>query len=196
MELNYQPAYVPFLRSAGNARALTFIIALSVAVIAFLFWLLYFKPAEEYSSRYIAALPALNATLNGISSILLVSAFVAVRRRNILLHMRLIFAALISSALFLVSYITYHHFHGDTKFTGTGLIRPVYFTILISHIALSACAVPLILTSLYLALAGKFATHRKVSRFTFPIWLYVSITGVMIFFMLKLFSPTAGPVPG
>jgi putative membrane protein len=196
MELNYTPASVPLLRTAGNARALTFILCFSGAVVGFLVWLLYFKPAQEYSSRYIAALPAVNATLNGISSVLLVSAFRAIRRRNVLLHMRLIFAALISSALFLVSYIVYHNFHGDTKFTGVGFIRPVYFSVLISHIALSAMAVPLILTSLYLALAGKFATHRKVSRFTFPIWLYVSLTGVLIFVMLKLFSPVAGAAAG
>jgi putative membrane protein len=192
----YTPLEVPLLRSASTGRALTFILVFSAAVVAFLFWLIYFKPTHGYSSRAIAALPALNATLNGISSVLLVSAFVAIRRRNVALHLRLMFAALISSALFFVSYVVYHHFHGDTKFLGTGVVRPVYFFVLISHIVLSVIVVPLILTSFYLSLAGRLVAHRKLSRFTFPIWLYVSITGVLIFAMLKLFSPNAGPFAG
>ena len=187
-QVDYQPLQVPFLRSAGTARALTFILSFSAVVVAFLFWLIYFKPAQGYSSRFIGALPAVNATLNGVSSLLLVAGFVAIRRRNINLHLRLMFAALVSSALFFVSYVVYHHFHGDTKFTGVGTIRPVYFFVLISHIVLSVVVVPLILTSFYLSLAGRLTAHRKLSRFTFPIWLYVSVTGVLIFAMLKLFS--------
>jgi putative membrane protein len=188
MEIDYQPLQVPLLRSAGNARALAFIVVFSGAVVAFLVWLIYFKPAHGYSSRLIGALPAVNATFNGISALLLVSGFVAIRRRHINLHLRLMFAALVSSALFFISYVVYHHFHGDTRFTGTGPVRPIYFFILISHIALSAVAVPLILTSFYLSLAGQLTLHRKVSRVTFPIWLYVSVTGVLIFVMLKVFS--------
>jgi putative membrane protein len=129
-----------------------------------------------------------NATLNGVSSVLLIAGYRAVRRRNYALHVRLMLSALLSSALFFVSYVTYHHFHGDTKFAGHGLVRPVYFFILISHIVLSAVAVPMILTSFYLALAGRLPTHKRVSRITFPVWLYVSVTGVVIFAMLKLFS--------
>ena len=187
-QLDYQPLQVPFLRSAGTGRALAFILSFSAAVVAFLFWLIYFKPAQGYSSRFIGALPAVNATLNGVSSVLLVAGFLAIRRRNVNLHLRLMFAALLSSALFFVSYVVYHHFHGDTKFTGVGFVRPVYFFVLISHIVLSVVVVPLILTSFYLALAGRLTTHRKLSRFTFPVWLYVSVTGVLIFAMLKLFS--------
>jgi putative membrane protein len=187
-ELDYQPLQIPLLRSASNARAVGFILLLSVTVVTFLVWLIYFKPAQGYSSRFIGALPAVNATLNGISSVLLVAGFRAVKRRNYALHVRLMFAALVSSALFFVSYVVYHNFHGDTKFTGTGAVRPIYFFILISHILLSAVAVPLILSSFYLSLAGRLALHKKVSRITFPIWLYVSVTGVLIFAMLKLFS--------
>ena len=102
--------------------------------------------------------------------------------------MQLIFAALGSSTLFFISYVVYHTFHGDTKFAGVGAIRPVYFLILISHILLSAVVVPMILTSLYLALSGKFLIHRRVARFTFPVWLYVSATGVAIFVMLKVYN--------
>ena len=189
MDLDYQPLQIPLLRSASNARAVSFILLFSGAVVAFLFWLIYFKPSQGYSSRIIAALPALNATLNAISSVLLVSGFLAIRRRNVAVHQRLMFSALISSALFFISYVVYHNFHGDTKFLGVGSIRWIYFFVLISHITLSAIAVPLILTSFFLSLAGRLTAHRRVSRYTFPIWLYVSVTGVLIFLMLKLFSP-------
>ena len=99
--------------------------------------------------------------------------------------MKFMTAAFIASAMFLTSYVIYHHFQGDTKFMTEGFISYVYFTILITHIALSAFVVPLVLSSFYLALTGKFQKHRKVSKWTFPIWLYVSVTGVVIFFMLK-----------
>ena len=179
---------IPALRSLAAGKAIAAIAALSVAVVAFLVWLIYFKPAAGEPSSLIRVLPALNAALNGTSAVLLVAAYVAVRRRNYNRHMTLIFAALVSSTLFFISYVTYHHFHGDTKFTAMGAIRPVYFFVLISHIVLSAVAVPMILTSLYLSLAGRFATHRRVARLTFPVWLYVSVTGVLIFALLKLFN--------
>ena len=92
-------------------------------------------------------------------------------------------AAVASSALFFVSYVVYHNFHGDTKFLATGAIRPIYFLVLISHIVLSVVVVPMILTSLYLSFSGRLGAHKRVSRWTFPIWLYVSVTGVIIYFM-------------
>ena len=187
-ELDYQPLQIPLLRSASNARAVSFILLLSGTVVAFLVWLIYFKPAQGYSSRFIGALPAVNATLNGISSVLLVAGFRAVKRRNYALHVRLMFAALASSALFFVSYVVYHNFHGDTKFTGTGPVRPLYFFILITHIVLSAIVVPMILLSFFLALSGRLVAHRRLSRYTFPVWLYVSVTGVLVFAMLKAFA--------
>jgi len=97
-------------------------------------------------------------------------------------------AAVGSSALFFVSYVIYHSFQGDTKFLATGVIRPLYFFILISHIVLSVIVVPMILTSLYLSFSGRMAAHKRVSRWTLPIWLYVSVTGVLIFLLLKLFN--------
>src|SRR3954471_18706131 len=163
-QLDYQPLQIPFLRSASNSRAMGFILLLSGAVVAFLVWLIYFKPAHGYSSRFIGALPAVNATLNALSSVFLITGYRAVRRRNYALHVRLMLSALLSSALFFISYVTYHHFHGDTKFAGYGFIRPAYFIVLISHIVLSAVAVPMILTSFYLALAGRLTTHKRVSR--------------------------------
>ena len=180
---------IPALRAMSGAKAIGAILSVSALVFAFLVWLIYFKPAAGYSSDVIARLPALNALLNGCASVFLIAGFVAVRRRQYATHIKLMFGALLCSTLFLVSYIVYHNFHGDTKFLGQGLVRPIYFFILISHIVLSAAVVPLILTSLYLSLAGRLANHRRVSRYTFPIWLYVSVTGVLIFVMLKLFQP-------
>ena len=182
---------IPALRSMNAAKAVGAILVLSAAVFGFLVWLIYFKPAAGYSSEVIGLLPALNALLNAMASAFLISGFVAVRKKQYATHIKLMFGALICSTLFLISYVVYHNFHGDTKFQGTGFVRPIYFFILISHIVLSAVVVPLILTSLYLALAGRLATHRRVSRYTFPIWLYVSVTGVLIFAMLKLFQPAA-----
>ena len=186
--IDYAQVQVPALRSMAAGKAVAAIIALSIAVVAFLVWLIYFKPAAGEGSALIAALPAVNASLNALSSGFLIAAYGAIRRRQINRHMNFIFAAVVSSTLFLVSYIVYHNFHGDTKFTAQGLVRPIYFFVLISHIMLSMVAVPLILTSLFLALSGRFATHRRVSKVTFPIWLYVSVTGVLIFVLLKLFN--------
>ena len=184
-----EPSFpAPVFRATSNGRVVAAILLFSVAVVIFLFWIIYFKPAEGYKSRVIGALPAVNASLNAISSVLLVSAFFAIRRRNISLHLKLMFSALGSSALFFITYVIYHNLHGDTKFGGVGLVRPIYFFILISHVTLSIITVPMILTSFYLSLSGQYTAHRKVSRITFPIWLYVSVTGVVIFAMLKLFA--------
>ena len=99
--------------------------------------------------------------------------------------MRFMIAAVTFSSLFLVSYITHHYLHGDTPFPGMGLIRPVYFTILITHVTLSVVVLPMIFTTFFFALTKQFMFHKKIARITFPIWLYVSITGVVVFLLLK-----------
>ena len=175
-------------RAVGIGKALTMILGLSLAVLAFLVWLVYFKPAAGYTSALIGRLPMVNAALNMLSTVFLILGYVAIKRRRETMHMKFMFAALTSSALFFVCYVVYHNFHGDTKFAGIGGIRPAYFFILISHILLSAVSVPLILTSFFAALAGRWRLHRKVSVVTFPIWLYVSITGVVVFAMLKIYN--------
>ncbi|MDD4973092.1 MAG: DUF420 domain-containing protein [Bacteriovorax sp.] len=163
---------------------------LSFSVIAFLVWLIYFKPGADLAGEisWTAALPALNAFLNTLTSFFLITGLTFIKQNKIDWHKRAMFAATGTSALFLASYITYHNFHGDTKFIATGIIRPIYFGILISHILLSAIQVPLILSTLYLALTKKFIRHKKVARITFPIWLYVSVTGVLIFIILRWFN--------
>lgn len=182
------PESSKILEQISARKALTLIIGLSTAAVLFLFWLIYFKEGAETPAPWIKNLSAVNAGLNALSTIFLLLAFREIKRRDFQKHMRFNLAAFVTSSLFLVSYVVYHHFVGDTKFMGEGFIRPVYFFILITHIVLSIFVVPLVLASFYYSLSGKFKTHKKVSRWTFPIWLYVSVTGVLVFFMLKIWG--------
>jgi putative membrane protein len=126
-----------------------------------------------------------NAVINSLVSVLLVSAYIAVKSKRYLLHRKLMYAAIILSTLFLVSYIAHHLLAGDTKFGGTGTIRYVYFFILATHIFLAAVILPFILFTAYRGLTGEFGRHRKIARYTFPIWLYVSITGVVVYLLIS-----------
>lgn len=173
----------------SEKKAFLIIGLLSSVVIIFLFWLIYFKAGSDYSGAgWVASLPALNAILNTLTAMLLVAGYIFIKNNNIINHKRSMIAATITSAFFLLSYITYHHFQGDTKFLAQGIIRPIYFFILITHILLSIVQVPLILSTLYLAAMKNYVKHKQVARITFPIWLYVSITGVLIFIILKWFN--------
>ena len=163
------------------------IVGLSVAVAAFLVWLIYFK-GRVAAPGWVSVLPGANALFNSLSAACLVAGYINIRRRNRLVHMRFMVSATVFSALFLLSYITYHYFHGDTKFPGHGWIRPVYFFILISHVGLSMVALPLIFATLWYALRNQFRFHRGVARWTFPIWLYVSVTGVVVWAVLKSYT--------
>jgi len=163
--------------------------ALSVIVLSFLIWLIYFKSGvNPQESGWIGSLSSVNAFFNALTSVFLIIGYVHIKKNNIEWHKRFMYAATATSALFLVGYILYHHYHGDTKFVATGAIRPVYFFILISHILLSAVQVPLILSTLYLGITKKFIKHKKVAKITFPIWLYVSVTGVIVYFFLKFLN--------
>lgn len=163
---------------------------LSFAILAFLFWLIFLKTgiASVGDVSWVNSLPAVNAFLNTLTSLFLITGLVSIKRNKIKRHKQTMFLATLTSALFLVSYITYHYCHGDTTFIGTGVLRPIYFGILFSHVSLSVILVPLILSTLYLALIKNFVKHKKVAKITFPIWLYVSVTGVLIFTMLKYFN--------
>lgn len=127
----------------------------------------------------------INAILNTGVSILLIAALVAVKTRNYRLHKRLMLIAMVLSVLFLVSYIFHHLFAGDTKFGGEGFIRYFYYTILITHIILAAIILPFILFTTYRAMIAEWPGHRKLARITWPIWLYVSITGVLVYLMIN-----------
>lgn len=134
--------------------------------------------------------PALNAFLNGTSAVLIGAGYYFIRNGRRDAHKRLMIAAFITSTLFLISYLYYHLVlrAGVTHFQGEGLTRPVYFSILLSHTVLAVVVVPFILVTLSRALKGNFARHRAIARYTFPIWMYVSVTGVVIYFMLyKIF---------
>jgi putative membrane protein len=134
--------------------------------------------------------PALNAFLNGSSAVLIGSGYYLIKSGRREAHKRMMITAFITSTLFLISYLYYHLVlrAGVTHFRGDGLWRPVYFSILISHTFLAVVVVPFILVTLYRALKGNFARHRAIARYTFPIWMYVSVTGVVIFVMLyKIF---------
>ncbi len=132
----------------------------------------------------VSDLPLVNATLNGISAVLLAVGYGFIRRRQIARHRRCMLAAFFTSTLFLVSYVTYHAQAGSRLFPGHGPIRLVYFTILITHVFLAAAILPLSLLTLRRAWTGRFEAHRRIARWTLPIWIYVSITGVVIYVML------------
>lgn len=129
-------------------------------------------------------LPAVNATLNGISGVLLVIAYGLIRARRIEQHRKVMLAAFATSSLFLVCYIVYHAQVGSVRFTRHGFVRPLYFTILITHVALAAVVLPLAIVTLSRGLKARYAQHRRIARWTFPIWLYVSITGVLVYVLL------------
>ena len=132
----------------------------------------------------ITDLPALNATLNGLSAVCLTLGYVFIRRRDRVNHQRAMLTALGISALFLVSYVVYHANAGSRPFPGQGVIRPIYFLILITHVVLAAAVVPLALITATRGLRSQFDRHVRIARWTLPIWLYVSITGVVIYLML------------
>jgi putative membrane protein len=134
-------------------------------------------------------LPALNATLNATSAILLTAGYRFIRRRQITAHKRCMLAACTTSALFLMSYLTYHYYVGSMPFRGQGWVRPLYFAILISHTILAAAILPLVLITLFRAWKANFVRHARLARWTWPIWMYVSVTGVIIYMMLYQLFP-------
>jgi len=129
-------------------------------------------------------LPAVNATLNAISGVLLLVAYGFIRARKIEQHRKTMIAAFTTSALFLVCYIVYHAQVGSVRFTRQGFVRPLYFTILITHVTLAAVVLPMAIVTLSRGLQARYSQHRAIARWTFPIWLYVSVTGVLVYVLL------------
>ena len=134
-------------------------------------------------------LPSLNAVLNGTSAALLIVGYLCIRRKKIAAHRACMVSAFVISTLFLVSYVTLRYYAGMTRFTGQGWIRPTYFTILISHTVLAAGIVPLVLITLWRAVRGRFDKHVRIARWTLPFWLYVSVTGVLVYWILYQLYP-------
>ena len=135
-------------------------------------------------------LPHINACLNSASAILLFSGYLFIRRHNIKAHRNCQVSAFVLSTIFLISYLIYHFNHGTTRFTGQGIVRPIYFTILTTHTILAIVIVPLILITFYRALRSDFERHRRIARITLPLWLYVSVTGVIVYLMLYQIYPS------
>ncbi len=136
-----------------------------------------------------SVLPHLNAALNATSGVLLLLGLYFISRRHVRAHLTCMIAALIVSTLFLISYVTYHYQYGSMHFRGEGWVRPVYFTILITHVFLAVVIVPLVALTLRRALRGEFNHHKRIARWTFPLWLYVSVTGVIVYLMLYRLYP-------
>jgi putative membrane protein len=168
-----------------NDRAVHLVIgAVSAAVIAVVAYLLLGHAPQAGVPPAVAALPLLNACLNATSAALLSLGFLFIRMKRPCAHKACMVSALAVSFLFLASYVTYHALAGSRPFAGHGWIRAVYFAVLVSHIVLAAAIVPLVLATVYRALGGDFARHRRLARWTLPLWLYVSVTGVLVYWML------------
>jgi putative membrane protein len=177
-----QTSQLPSTNSPRTAVAA--ILAISAAATLFLFWLIYVHPAADAASVQLTFLPALNALLNGLSATALLIGYTFIRARRIPAHRAAMFTAFAFSSIFLVSYIVNHALHGESHYPGHGLIKTVYLIILASHVLLSVVALPMILTTFFFSLSGRIPMHRKIARWTFPLWLYVSVTGVVVYAML------------
>lgn len=167
----------------------------SVLALSFIGWILLLRDRGGAGGADLRFLPAVNAALNGTSAVLLAAGWAAVRRRELRLHKRLVVAAFAASTVFLVSYLVYHWVHGDTKYPGQGPLRTLYLAVLASHVLLSTVVVPGALTAFWFAWRREFGRHRKVTRVLMPIWLYVSVTGVLIWWMLRSALSAAAAVP-
>ncbi len=141
-------------------------------------------------SDFISYLPHINACLNGTSALLLMLGYVFIRSGNVAAHRSCQLGALSVSIVFLISYLTYHFNHGTTRFQGTGTVRSIYFFILTSHTILAVVIVPLVIITFYRALRLDFVRHRKIARITLPLWLYVCVTGVIVYLMLYQIYPS------
>jgi putative membrane protein len=182
------PLQLALLKETSLKKATFVILGVSLAALGLLVAVIYGHGRASDLPAWVSALPALNAFLNGTSAVFLVLAYLAIRRRDVVTHARRMLVSLASSALFLVSYIVYHSVHGDSLFHGQGIVRPIYFAVLVSHVVLSAVVLPLIFLSLFLSLSGRFPRHKAISRYTLPIWLYVSVTGVLVFALLRAYG--------
>ncbi|MDE3187038.1 MAG: DUF420 domain-containing protein [Acidobacteriota bacterium] len=171
---------------SGTGSAVAAILAVSAAATAFLFWLIYIHPASDAASVRFAFLPPLNAVLNGLSATALLIGYTFIRARNIKAHRASMITAFGFSTLFLVGYILHHALHGDVRYPVHAAFRAFYLSLLASHIVLATIALPLVLVTFFFSLSGRIPQHRKVARWTFPLWLYVSVTGVITYVMLRL----------
>lgn len=171
----------------SNRNAVWIILAVSAAAVAFLLWIIYGVETSDNDNAW-AFLPATNAAFNALSAGALLTGLYHIRHNRRRAHGISMAAAFAASALFLVGYIIHHTVHGDSKFLATGWLRPTYFFILASHILLSMAALPMVLTTLFFAATRRWSAHRALARWTWPVWLYVSVTGVLVFVFLRFLN--------
>jgi putative membrane protein len=169
--------------SSNRTLALVVSIVSAIAVAALAYILYLHEPTGDASA--LSFMPAVNAAFNTLSAALIVLGLVAIRTKRPKLHRALMISALTSSACFLVGYIAYHYVHGDTRYPVDAPLRALYLAILASHVLLSVVALPMVLATAWLGITSGHPRHRKIARVTFPIWLYVSVTGVVVFVMLR-----------
>jgi putative membrane protein len=162
------------------------IVAISALASAFLAWLVYYHPPTDVAGTHLAFLPALDAVLNALCAVFLLNGFRHIRARQVAAHRNSMFAAFIVSSVFLVAYIVNHVLHGDLLFPASHPVARFFYlwVLLLPHILLAVVALPMILITFFLSLTGRFPAHRRLARWTFPIWLYVSVSGVVVYAML------------
>jgi len=170
---------------SGTSGVIAVIVAVSAAASLFLFWLIYIHPAAASNAQY-AFLPALNAVFNGLAATALLIGYTFIRAHRIKQHRAAMITAFVFSTLFLICYIAHHALHGDVRYPVHGAFRTFYLWLLASHIVLAVVALPIVLTTFFFSLSGRIPQHRKIARWTFPLWLYVSVTGVVTYVMLRL----------
>jgi len=158
-------------------------VVVSVIALAVIGYLLLVRQGGDRTA--LSFMPAVNAAFNGTAAVLLVLAVIAIKNKQVARHQALMLSAFASSTFFLVGYLAYHYVHGDTKYPGTGGAKIAYLLLLASHVLLSLPVVPLCLAAFYYAFRRNFVTHKKITRVLFPMWLYVSITGVIVFALLR-----------
>ncbi len=171
-------------KDLGNRQVFTGVMALSLVVLGVVI-LLNSLPQREEIPAFVAWLPRLNAILNATCTILLIWSWRMIQVRRIELHKKLNLTAFVLSSLFLLSYVLFHSFGIETRYPEASPLRPFYLTILISHIVLAAIVLPMVLLSFYYALSGQIETHRRLTRWSMPIWLYVTSTGVLVYLMIS-----------
>ncbi|MBO8171585.1 MAG: DUF420 domain-containing protein [Bacillaceae bacterium] len=173
-------------QQSARTRNYTPIVVTLTIVINALVAILFFMPEYEGLSHIdLTFLPMMNAIFNSFTFVFLVMALYAIRKKDIKLHRNFIFAAMTTTTLFLLSYVTYHFLTESTPYGGEGFLRYVYFFILITHILLAIVIVPMVLTSFFRGMGMQVEKHRKIARWTMPLWLYVSLTGVLVYLMIS-----------
>lgn len=170
---------------AGNDKKYLVLIAILSVVIPVVVAMLFFMPKEGSSSVDVSFLPTLHAILNSLTAVALVIGYYNIRNGNTKLHRNAMATAFGLSAIFLVSYVTYHFLGERTIYGGDGFLKLFYYFILLTHIVLAVVIVPLVLLSMYFALTEQFVRHRRISKWTFPIWLYVAVTGVLVYILIS-----------